>query len=266
VTASTTRTGLGSGTFTEVFVGLVWLGTTAMVARAGLTGDLGLTGALEAAAKALPGLVGAAIFTGATIASAAAGRRPAAGTRLLLGLGAGVVFGLAAAVAVRYGYGSSGPVTHLALVVGAGSVLGGLVAALPESVREAVLWATTWVFFAGVMSGVIALSVGPAGPDFATSQDRAAVLYGYAVSVATGLIAGVYSGRKLSAERRARAWYPVAAALPGAVLLAAEGLTRLGGVAWTGVAPATRLRHALIVVGVGLVVGALFALRRRQPE
>jgi hypothetical protein len=248
-------------------VGLVWLGTSAAVARAALTGDLGLTGALDAAAKALPGLVAAAIFTGATIASAAAGRRAATGWRLLLGLGAGVAFGLAAAAAVQYGYGSSRPVTHLALVVGAGSVLGGLLAALPESVREAVLWATTWVFFAGVMSGVIALSVlGPAGPDFATSQDRTAVLYGYGVSVATGLIAGVYSGRKLNAEEPARAWYLVAGGLPGAVLLAAEGLTRLGGVAWTGVAPAARLRHALIVLGVGLVVGALFGLRRRQPD
>jgi hypothetical protein len=60
-------------------------------------------------------------------------------------------------------------------------------------------------------------------------------------------------------------------ALPGAMLLAAQGLTRLGcvawrGVAWTGVAPAARLRHLLIARGVGLVVGALSALRRGQPE
>jgi hypothetical protein len=48
-----------------------------------------------------------------------AGRRAAAGRRLLLGLGAGPVFGPAAAVAVPHGYGSYRPVTHRALLVGA---------------------------------------------------------------------------------------------------------------------------------------------------
>jgi hypothetical protein len=278
-----TTTGSRSISFTELLPALIWLGTTAYVAHASLRGEAsGLEGSLGAAAEALPGLVAAVLLTGATIASEVAGRFTDTFRRLLVGLGAGAVFGLVAAAAFRFGYGSHPEITTLAVVVGVASVLGGALAALPDAVIGSLLWAATFAFFAGVMFGTFGPNLaGLFGGDATATeavQQAAALKVAYLAAAVTGVLAGVYSAQKLNQDRPALAWYPLAGALPGMVLLAAEGLTRLGGSALADLihpgddplavlSDASRLRHAVIVVAVGAVITTLAGLRRRaEPD
>ena len=141
---------------------------------------------------------------------------------------------------------------------------------------------TTWVFFAGVIFGVLqpnVLKVLGGGPDRGCGR---AGVGGHPVRLWRG--PAHRSDRRrlrlrsLRADWHARAWYVVAGALPGVFLLAAEVLTRVGGSSVVklvvpdaptidGLGDAGRLRHALIVLAVGGVVAALAIGRnRREPE
>jgi hypothetical protein len=121
---------------------------------------------------------------------------------------------------------------------------------------------------------LIKLLGGGAGAS-AAAQDAANIRFVYGQSVVTGLLAAYFALQKLRNERPAWLWYALAGALPGAVLLAAQGLTRYAGtsladlaqifspdvkalVAPTDVAP---IRHALIVLVVGCVITSLAGLR-----
>lgn len=271
-TTMTSRLALGSGTMQEIYLGLVWLGTSMYTEHMSLKGNGDdLSGALGAAAAALPGVVAATLVTSAGIANAASSNRRTAGGRLVVGLLVGLLFGAVSAVALRYAYGSDETITSLALAVGAAAVAGGLLAILPSPVLDSALWATSWVFFAGVMFGVLTLAVPGHGP---TVEDPAPfdpkLLLG--VSVLTGLWGAMHSHRWLRNEKPAVGWFFVAGAVPGLLLLASEGLTRLGGaalvklvtnadaavVAAIETTDAIRLQHGLIVLAVG-GVGALIA-------
>jgi hypothetical protein len=261
-----------------LFLGLLWLATTAWVARASYTGGEAPGGLLGDAIGSLPSTVAATMFTSATIASAVCVRISRAVTRLLVGLGVGVGFGLLAGAGTRFGYGDGEAVMVLALVVGAASVIGGAAAILPTGVLESALWATTWVLFAGVIFGVLApqlTSILGGGESAApeaqeTAQSRAALIQ----SGVTGVLAGLHASTFLRGERAAWGWYPVAAAFGGLILLTTEYLTRAGGSALSDVVGGSavvtltadaRLRHAAIVLAVGVLVGALRA-RRATPE
>jgi len=90
----------------------------------------------------------------------------------------------------------------------------------------------------------------------------------------------MHSHRWLRNEKLAVGWFFVAGAVPGLLLLAAEGLTRLGGAALVKlvtnadaavIAPiestdATRLRHGLIVLVVGGVGAAIAGARTRRAQ
>lgn len=268
------------GAFVEIFVGLIWLGTSAWTAHATYnnTGP-GLSAGVEDAVGALPSTVAATIFTSAAIASAVAGRFPLMLSRLLAGLGTGVAFGVLAALGIRFGYGTAPAVTVLALVVAAAGVLGGAAAALPGPVIEAALWGTTWVLFFGLIFGVLTpqmvnlLGGGPTAT--VAAQDAAEGRAGLLQSLAIGIIGTLQATSVLRRERPAWGWCPIACALPAVVLLAAEGLSRLGGSKLTDLLPGgtsplnatddARLRHGLIVLAVGVVLGSLLA-RRKQPD
>jgi hypothetical protein len=272
----------GTGTLQEIFVGLVWLATSMYVAHATITGGGDLSGAFGSAAAALPGVIAATLLTGATIGSAASSRFRPALLRLLVGLGVGLLFGAVAAAAIRFGYGDEPSITVFAITVGAAAVLGGAVAVLPTDVLEAALWATTWVFFAGVIFGVLEPNVVNllGGPDAdAPAQATATERFSLATSVLTGLIAAYYAFRTLRGERSGKLWFLLAGGLPGLLLVAAELLTRLGGTSLinlvtgftpddTALAPlsdAGRLRHAAIVLAVGGVIALVSSLFVR-PE
>src|SRR5262245_29955694 len=144
-----------AGTVTQLFVGLVWLGATMYTAHATITsGGADLSGALGAAAAALPGVVAAALVTGASIGGVAGPRYRSAGGRLLAGLILGTLFGLAAAAGIRLAFGGGTATVALAITVGAASVIGGALSVLPGQVLKTGLWGTTWVFLAGVIFGV----------------------------------------------------------------------------------------------------------------
>jgi hypothetical protein len=265
-----------TGTLTQLYLGLVWLATSMYTAHATITGGAeGISGAFGAAAEALPGVVAATLVTSAGIGHAASSRFRGPGGRLLAGLALGVLFGLIAAAGIRFGYGSEPSITVFAVIVGVASVLGGALAILPNEVLEAALWATTWVFFAGVIFGVFQVTL------LDGVGTGAAERLALGQSLLTGLIAAVYASRTLRTERAAWPWFLVAGALPGLLLLAAEILTRIGGSSLVALVTgfsageptlveltdAARLRHALVVAGVGGVVALIAGLRaKRQQE
>jgi hypothetical protein len=273
-----------TGTLTQLYLGLVWLGTSMWVAHVELTGNGGdLSGALGSAAAALPGVIAATLVTSASIGQAASSRFAGAARRLLVGLAMGTLFGLLAAAGIRFAYGSTSTITVLAITVGAASVLGGAAAVLPNPVLEAALWGTTWVFFAGVIFGVLQpnlmslLGAGPTADQAAQAAASARLTLGQ--SLVTGLIGGVYAFRSLRAEKQAWPWFAIAGALPGALLVAAEALTRLGGSSLVnfvngladqsvlvGLSDAARLRHGLIVAAVGGIVALVGAVRTLRTD
>jgi hypothetical protein len=272
-----------TGTMTELYLALVWLGTSMWAAHATLTGHPAAgSGALADAAAALPGLVASALVTGASLGAAAGSRFEGIVGRTLAGLGIGALFGVLAAVALRFGYGSQPPITTLGITIAVTSVVGGALAVLPEPVLGAALWATTFVFLAGVIFGVLQTQVttllggGPTADPAAQAAATTRFIYGQ--SIATGLIAAYFSRRTPGGARFARPWFMLVGALPGLFLLGAEMLTRIGGASLvkllngvpandpsptdlTGVDP---IKHGLIVLAVGAVVAILIAPRDRD--
>lgn len=274
----TTATG-ATGTVTALLAGLAWLGTAMYAAHATIDG--GASGALGAAAAALPSPVAATLVAGASVGAAAGRRLPSPVGRLRAGVALGAVLGLAAAAGMRFAYGDGTLVMVLAV---AASVVGGALAVLPGDVLKAGLWGTTWVFLAGVMFGVLQPQLVKVlgGGEVATTQ----LVLGQ--SLVTGLAAALCSLRLLRVEGKRVLWQLVGGALPGLVLLGAHWLTRAGGSAvdelvhgLRGAPPplvelsdSARLRHALIVLAVGaptaLLVGVFKSLlswprRRRTP-
>jgi hypothetical protein len=258
----------GAGTGRELFLGLLWLGTSMWTAHATINGTgADASGALGAAAAALPGVVAATILTAAGIGHTAASRFRGAGGRLLAGLALGALFGAASAAGIRFGYGDQPSITVLAVTVGLASVLGGALAVLPDAVLEAGLWATSWVFFCGVILGVLQ----PQLTKLLTDGDSLTL----SESIVTGLLGGYFALQWL---RNEPPWltFPLAGALPGLVLLAAEGLLRLGGAGLVrlvnGFSPkqdtlvqltdAARLRHGLIVLVAGLALTSVMGVVR----
>jgi hypothetical protein len=269
---------LGSGTGTQLFLGLLWLGITVLTTHATLTNTQDkLSGALGAAAEALPGIVATTIVTGASIASAASSRWERALPRLLAGLVAGILFGIAVAVGLRFAYGSEHSISVLAITVGAASVVGGAAALFPNAVLEAGLWAVSWVFFAFLILGVLqqqALTLlGGGTTATAAAQATANTRFVYGAAIAAGLLAGVQGYRQLRMERSAIGWYLVAGALPGLILLAGEALTSLGGKAITTIVyafddlgRAARVRDAVIVLLVASVVSVFGGMRANRKS
>jgi hypothetical protein len=269
-----------TGAVIQLFVGLVWLGTTMYAAHATITGSAeSVSGALGAAAAALPGVVATTLVAGASIGAAAGRRFRSAGGRLRAGLALGTLFGLAVAAGIRFANGGQGSIMVLAI---AASIFGGALAVLPGEVLKAGLWGTTWVFIAGVIFGVLQ----PNLVKLLGSGEAANTRLVLSQSLVTGLAAAFCTVRFLPAEGKRVLWYLVGGALPGLVLLGAEWLTRAGGSAvaelvhgvrtespaLVELSDSARLRHALIVLAVGgliaMLVGALKSLlswpRRRR--
>ena len=268
-----------TGTLLQLYLALVWLGTSLYTAWATIKGSGEPTGALGEAASALPGVIASTLVTGAGIGSAASSRFNSALGRGLAGVGMGAAFGLVTALGIRWAYGPGESIMVLAITVGIASVLGGALAVLPNDVLEAALWATTWVFFAGVILGVLqtagvnVLAGSPTADAAAKAEATTRFIYGG--SVLTGLMGGFYASRSLNSEKRSLLWYVVAGGLPGGLLVLAEWLTRLGGQslvdlvngfsaddpALNGLVDAARLRHGLIVVVVGVVIALIGGVR-----
>jgi hypothetical protein len=254
-----------TGTAQELFLSLLWLAMTMYVAHATLSGAPTPDGVLGAAREAMPDLILSSLITGAALGAAAGSRARGAFGRLLAGLGIGLGFGLLAAFAMRMAYGAEPPLTALAITVAVTSVAGGAFAVLPGEIVDGGLWSMTWVAFLGVMFPVWLLN---AGEDSLLADTRLQ-------SAIMGLVC-LYALQKLRGEKRPWIWYPLAGAMPGLFLLAAEFLTRLGDGALTKPGSpsllepsAEQLRNALIVLAVGgliCLVASLKAIFRSEPQ
>ena len=253
-----------TGTKQELFLSLLWLATTMYVAHATLSGTAPPEGGvLGAAREAMPDLILSSLVVGASLGAAAASRFARGAGRLLVGLGIGLGFGLIAAFAMRMVYGSEQPITVLALTVALTTIVGGAFAMLPGEIVDGGLWSMTWVAFLGVMFPVWLLSLGE-DSFLADTRVQAAIM---------GVVA-LYALQKLRGEKRPWFWYPLAGALPGLLLLVAEGLTRLGGGTLAELVAgdqadagsllqpsAEQLRNALIVTAVGGTICLLAGIR-----
>jgi hypothetical protein len=266
---------VATGSLTQLFLGLIWLGTTMYSAHATIIGSRdNVSGALAAAVAALPGVVAATLVTGASIGAAAGPRFRSAGGRLLAGLALGTLFGLAAAAGIRFAYGGGPSIMLLAITVGAASIVGGGLAVLPGEVLKAGLWGTTWVFLIGVILSVLQ----PNLVKLLGGSEAANTRFILGQSLVTGMVAALCTLRFLRVERYRVLWCLVGGALPGLVLLGAERLTRAGSAvaplvhgsriespALVGLSDSARLRHAIIVLAVGgliaMLVDALKSLR-----
>jgi len=265
--AETRRESTGTGQ--EVFLALLWLGTTMYAAHATLGAATPPGGVLGAAAEAMPDLVLASLLTGASLGVVAGSRFRGPGGRLAAGLGIGAAFGLVAVFAMRMVYGGEPSLTVLAITVGVTAVVGGAFAILPAEVVDGGIWAMTWVAFLGVMFPVWLLGLGD--DSFLADTRLQAVLMG---------LVGLMALQRLRGERRPWFWYPLAGALPGLWLGSAEFLTRFGGSTLTdvvqGAGPgsllqpsAERLRNAVIVLAVGgavCLVAGMRTLARSRHE
>jgi hypothetical protein len=264
-----------TGAIAQLFVGLLWLGSSMYTAHATVTGGgQNVSEVLSTAAAALPGVVAAMLLAGASIGAVAGQRRRSAGGRLTAGLALGILAGLAAAAGIRFAYGGEAAVTVLAIAVGGASIVGGALAVLPSDVLKAGLWGTTWVFIVGVVCG----GLQPNLVKLLGSGEAADSRFVVGQSLVTGLVAAFCTLRLLRVQGFRVLWYVVGGALPGLVLLGAEWLTRSGGSAAAELvhgfrtdspplielSESARLRHALIVLAMGglmaMLVGALKGL------
>lgn len=291
-----------TGTLTPVLFALIWLGSTSYTLHATVTGRGAMvSGPLAAAIAGLPGVVAATLVAGASIGAAAGRRVPSAGRRLGAGLALGVLLGLAAAAGVQFAFGGGlgsgrdAAMVTLAVVVGAAGVVGSTLAVLPGPVLRAGLWGTAWVFLLGVIFGVLQPELvkllgraSGSGIGIGIGGGRAADTWFVVVlSLVSGLAAALAALRIRPAQPDRGAasvlWRLVGGALPGLLLLGAEGITRAGGSATSQLVhgfPAgspnlvqlsepSRLRHALIVLAVGGLIALLVSARqtlRRAPR
>src|SRR5690349_1487221 len=103
---STDTESVPTGAVTQLFVGLIWLGTAMFAARAAFTGSAeNVSGALTSAAAALPGVFATMLVAGASLGAAAGRRFRSAGGRLRAGMALGILLGLAAAAGIRFAFG-----------------------------------------------------------------------------------------------------------------------------------------------------------------
>jgi hypothetical protein len=265
-----------TGTKTELFLGLLWLGITVFTAYASLHGTPVMTGAFGAALDAMPDVISSSLITAASIAAAASSRYGSAFKRLLMGLLAGAGFGVVTAIGVRWAYGEGTSVMTLCITVAAACILGGAFAMLPGGVLDSSLWAMTWVLFVGLILPVLKPSLltvlggGPAATEAgqATAETRFLLLQ----PIVAGLLAAMHSVRWMRKDDPSLFWYPIAGALPGVYLLATESLGHIGGKVLAATpdgaagealfTDAAKLKYALTVLAVGGLLALLIGARK----
>jgi hypothetical protein len=221
-------------------VALIWLGATLATAHASVLGNSDDPDiALGAMAFALPNVIAAALLAGAgaglgTTGLAVTERLPLAANlrRLVVGAVTGLVVGGICLGLVVYTYGDTGVITRLGITIAAAGLLGGAAAGLPRPVLTAGLVATVGVLLVGLVAGfaqpgLVGLFGGGKTLD---SEVSAGWFAAYLVAIVGGVLAGLLAFRVLRRYGpRVWLWYLLAGMVAGVLLLATEGLTRVGG-------------------------------------
>ncbi|GIJ26989.1 hypothetical protein Vqi01_21510 [Micromonospora qiuiae] len=264
-----------------------WLAAMLWSTREAINSATAGVTAVSLSAFALPGVISAALVAGAAVGLTAgelmARRRDGVTLRFVAAVAAGLLVGLAAALAIDLGYADNTTTRTIAGTTAAAAIIGGALAgARNGAVVGAVAGSTL-----GTLLFVVAFSVARdplfnlfGAGDSQQSLVTAATWVSRTESLLAGLVAGTLAFGYLSwARRRAvrdggsgARWpaYLIAGAGPGLLLLLAEVIIRVGGRSLIDLAAALSEADAVAQTSLGtsrvdngiwvLFVGALTAL------
>ncbi|NES26858.1 hypothetical protein GCE86_30625 [Micromonospora terminaliae] len=235
---------LAPGALVLAVLSLGWLAAMLWSTRQAITSAAAGVTALSLSAYALPGVITAALVAGAAVALAATNRLDRATLRFLVAAGAGLLVGLAAALAVNLTYADNATTNTIAGTTAAAAIIGGATAGartarVVGAVAAATLAAQIFVVLFSRVRDPLSDLFG-AG-DTQQSMLDAAKWVSRTESLLAGLIAGLVAYLYLTwarrrAERRngaaaALRWpaYLVAGAGAGLLLLLTEVIIRIGG-------------------------------------
>ncbi|WFE38566.1 hypothetical protein [Micromonospora sp. WMMD998] len=223
---------------------IAWLAAMLWSTREAITSTAAGVTAISLSAYALPGVITAALVTGATVALAATNRLGRVSLRFLATVGAGLLAGLAAAVAINLTYADNATTNTIAGTTAAATIIGGAMAGARQARVVAGLAAATLA--AQVFVVVFSRARDPLSELFGAGETQQSVLdaakwVSRTESLLAGLLAGLVAYLYLTwsrrrAERRDGAasplrWpaYLVAGAGAGLLLLLTEVIIRVGG-------------------------------------
>ncbi len=277
------------GTPALALLAVAWLAAMLWSTREAISSAAAGVTAVSLSAFALPGVISAALVTGAAVGlvagEAVTRRRDRATLRFAVAVGAGLLVGLAAALAINLSYADNTTTRTIAGTTAAAAIIGG---ALAGARNGAVVGAVASAAL-GTLIFVVAFSVARdplfdlfGAGDSQQSLVTAATWVSRTESLLAGLLAGGLAFGYLSWARRRAArggatgpglrWpaYLVAGAGPGLLLLLAEVIIRVGGRSLIDLAAALSEADAVAQTSLGtsrvdngiwvLFVGALTAL------
>ncbi|SBT52292.1 hypothetical protein [Micromonospora auratinigra] len=239
-----TRTGYAPGTLVLAVLALGWLGAMLWSTRAAISSAAAGVTAISLSAYALPGVITAALVAGATVALAATNRIGRATLRFVAAVGAGLLVGLVAAVAVNLTYADNATTNTIAGTTAAAAIIGGAMAGARNAPVVGGLAGATLA--AQLFVVLFSRARDPLSDLFGAGDTQQSVLdaakwVSRTESLLAGLIAGLVAFGYLTwARRRATRRDPAAPALrwpsylaagagAGLLLLLTEVIIRVGG-------------------------------------
>ncbi|MET7965360.1 hypothetical protein [Micromonospora sp. NPDC005305] len=232
------------GALVLAVLSLAWLAAMLWSTRAAITSAAAGVTALSLSAYALPGVITAALVAGAAVALAATNRLDRVTLRFLVAVGAGLLVGLAAALAVNLTYADNATTNTIAGTTVAAAIIGGAAAGARNARVVGGVAAATLA--AQVFVVLFSRARDPLSDLFGAGDTQQSVLdaakwVSRTESLLAGLVAGLVAYLYLAwarrrAERRDAAvaalrWpaYLVAGAGAGLLLLLTEVIIRVGG-------------------------------------
>ncbi|SCG49660.1 hypothetical protein [Micromonospora humi] len=243
-TPATGRPEYAPGALPLAVLALAWLVAMLWSTREAITSTAAGVTAISLSAYALPGVITAALVTGAAVALAATNRLGRASLRFLATVGTGLLVGLAAAVAINLTYADNATTNTIAGTTAAAAIIGGATAGARQARVVAGIAAATLA--AQLFVVLFSRARDPLSELFGAGETQQSVLdaakwVSRTESLLAGLLAGLVAYLYLAwsrrrAERRDGAatplrWpaYLVAGAGAGLLLLLTEVIIRIGG-------------------------------------
>ncbi|MEU2613349.1 hypothetical protein ABZ570_17450 [Micromonospora sp. NPDC007271] len=237
------RPAYAPGAVVLALVAVGWLAAMLWSTRAAINSATAGITAISLSAYALPGVITAALVAGAGVALAATNPLRRATLRFLAAVGAGLLVGLAAAVATNLTYADNATTNTIAGTTAAAAIIGGAIAGARNARAVGGLAAATLA--AQVFVVLFSRARDPLSDLFGAGDTQQSMLdaakwVSRTESLLAGLIAGLVAFGYLTWARRRAArrdgsaelrWpaYLVAGAGPGLILLLTEVIIRIGG-------------------------------------
>ncbi|MBQ1044621.1 MULTISPECIES: hypothetical protein [unclassified Micromonospora] len=243
-TATGGRPEFAPGALVLALVSIGWLAAMLWSTREAIHSTAAGVTAISLSAYALPGVITAALVTGATVALAATNRLGRATLRFLAAVGTGLVVGLLAAVAINLTYADNATTNTIAGTAAAAAIIGGAMAGARQARVVGAITAATLT--AQIFVVLFSRVRDPLSDLFGAGETQQSVLdaakwVSRTESLLAGLLAGLAAYLYLTwsrrrAERRDGVasplrWpaYLVAGAGAGLLLLLTEVIIRVGG-------------------------------------